>query len=398
MRRSIVSLVAIAALGLLAHPAAEAADQVKGELATAQAKLASALIEKLANRTAMVTVSPASVASAFGVISLGADPPMKSAIAKALGFAPQRAEDNLAALAAARGKLANASDTFQSVNRIVIAPTSPFNEILRARLENFGIDYSVADLSNPETAAKIDAWVKEVTQGAIPEILGGPIEDASFVALNALHFKGRWKTRFDRQLTATASFKGVNGIRGDVAMMHLGQAIRAFRQERNQERDFLAVDLPFVDERCSLVVVTTTDRPASAKQFAPVASWLSGSGFSLRSGDLSLPRFSLSAREDLIPVLDTLGLDEARHTDTALQGFAPGAKLSQVMQRTMVEVDEEGAEAAAATSVIMSRSLEADDAIHMVVDKPFVYALRDRATGLILAAGYVGQPPKGKTV
>jgi serine protease inhibitor len=199
-------------------------------------------------------------------------------------------------------------------------------------------------------------------------------------------------------LTATASFKGVNGIRGDVAMMHLGQAIRAFRQERNQERDFLAGDLPFVDERCSLVVVTTTDRPASAKQFAPVASWLSGSGFSLRSGDLSLPRFSLSAREDLIPVLDTLGLDEARHTDTALQGFAPGAKLSQVMQRTMVEVDEEGAEAAAATSVIMSRSLEADDAIHMVVDKPFVYALRDRATGLILAAGYVGQPPKGKTV
>jgi serine protease inhibitor len=381
----------------LAHPAAaaQAADQARAELAATQAKLAWALIEKLASRTAMITVSPASVASAFGVISLGADPPMKFAIAKALGFGPQRAEDSLAALAAVRGKLANASDTFQAANRIVIAPTSPLNETLRARLENFGVDYSVADLSNPQAAAKIDAWVKEVTQGAIPEILGGPVEAGSFVALNALHFKGRWKTRFDRQLTATTPFKGVDGNSGDVAMMHLGQAIRTFRHERYQSRDFVAVDLPFADDRCSLVVVTTTDRPASAKQFAPVANWLSGSGFSLRSGDLALPRFSVSAREDLMPVLDTLGLDKARHAATALDGFAPGAKLSQVVQRIMVEVDEEGAEAAAATSVIMSRSLEADDGIHMVVDKPFIYALRDSATGLILVAGYVGQPPKG---
>jgi serine protease inhibitor len=392
MRTPLVSLIVIAALGLPAHPAAEAIDPAKSELASAQANLAWALIEKLASRTGTVTVSPAGLASVFGIISLGADRAMKAAIAKALGFGPRQADDGLAALAAVRGKLANASDTFQSANRIVIAPTTPLNEGLRARLESFGIDYSVADLNDPEAAAKIDAWVGEVTQGAIPEILGGPVEEASFVALNALHFKGRWKTRFDRQLTVTASFKGINSNAGDVAMMHLGQAIRAFRQDRN----FVAVDLSFADERRSLVVVTTTDQPASAKEFAPVATWLSGSGFSLRSGDLALPRFSVSAREDLMPVLDSLGLDKARHADTALQAFAPGAMLSQVLQRTRVEVDEEGAEAAAASSVFMSRSLEADDAIHMVVDKPFIYALRDSATGLILVAGYVGQPPRGK--
>jgi serine protease inhibitor len=55
------------------------------------------------------------------------------------------------------------------------------------------------------------------------------------------------------------------------------------------------------------------------------------------------------------------------------------------------------AEAAAATAVMSSRALGADEAIHMVVEKPFVYALRDKVTGLILVAGYVGQPPKGKT-
>jgi serine protease inhibitor len=322
MRTSLVSLVAITVLGLLVHPAAEATDRAKDELATAQAKLARALIEKLASRTGTVTVSPASLALAFGIIRLGADPVMKTAIAKALTFGPQRAKDSLAVLAAVRGKLANTSDTF------VIAPTSPLNEILRARLENFGLDYSVADLSNPEAAAEADAWVKEVTQ----------------------------------------------------------------------ERDFVAVDLPFADERYSVVVVTTTDRPASAKLFAPVANWLSGSGVGLRFGDPARPRFSVTAREDLMPALDTLGLDKARHAATALRGFAPVAMLSHLVQGTMVDVDEEGAEAAAATSFIVSRSLKEDDAIHMVVDKPFIYTLRDSATRLILAAGYAGKPPKGKTV
>jgi serpin B len=70
--------------------------------------------------------------------------------------------------------------------------------------------------------------------------------------------------------------------------------------------------------------------------------------------------------------------------------------LSQVVQRAMIDIDEEGAEAAASTAVISSRALGADEAIHMVVDKPFVYALRDKVTGLILVAGYVGQPPKGR--
>jgi serine protease inhibitor len=63
----------------------------------------------------------------------------------------------------------------------------------------------------------------------------------------------------------------------------------------------------------------------------------------------------------------------------------------------MIDVDEEGAEAAAATAIMGTRSLESDDgSIHMVVDKPFIYALRDSVTGLILVAGYVGHPPKGK--
>jgi serine protease inhibitor len=84
-------------------------------------------------------------------------------------------------------------------------------------------------------------------------------------------------------------------------------------------------------------------------------------------------------------MLDALGLGEARHSASALRGLAPNAVLSQVIQRTMIDADEEGAGAAAAKG---TRALERDDGtIHMVVDKPFIYALRDSVTGLMRRGG-----------
>ncbi len=105
------------------------------------------------------------------------------------------------------------------------------------------------------------------------------------------------------------------------------------------------------------------------------------------------PRFGLAERSELLPVLDGLGLEKARRSPTALAGFGKGTLLTRVIQRASIEVDEEGAEAAAATAVTGMRALERDNALHMVVDKPFVFALRDRATGLILVAGYLGHAP-----
>src|SRR5215467_1134702 len=209
-------------------------------LAAAQAKLAFNLIEKVAGGPApQATVSPASLAAALNLVSIGADAKMKEAIAKALGFVPDRTDAAFAALEDMRDKLAHGGDTFVFADRIVFAPANPPNKFMQAGLDKFGVPYSIADLSSPEEAAKVDAWVKDVTKGAIPEILGGPVTKASFAALNALHFKSRWKAPFDPQLTAPALFTGVDGKSAAVAMMRLGKATRAFRQERVGERNFL---------------------------------------------------------------------------------------------------------------------------------------------------------------
>ncbi len=123
-----------------------------------------------------------------------------------------------------------------------------------------------------------------------------------------------------------------------------------------------------------------------------MADWLAGEGFEARPGEISMPRFRLAGSADLLATLDTLGLKPARLSPGALAGLSPaGMAIAQVLQRTEIRVDEAGTEAAAATAVTTTRAIATDFA-KVVVDKPFLFALRDAATGLVLLTGYVANP------
>jgi serine protease inhibitor len=372
--------------------AAEQTDN-RERVAAAQAKLAWDLIAHASkDGNADSTISPASLASAFANLAKGADAKMKAAVATTMGFETADTAKNLVALTKARAALAaETGDLLQSADRIVLDRSIAPPRHLAARLKNLGVDFTSEDLSKPEAVAKIDAWVNEVTKGAIPEILGEPIDNASFVVLNALHFKGQWKTPFDPHLTTQEPFQSADGTNGEVAMMRLSKAPRAYRTDDK----FIGIDLPFSNERFSLVVVTTTDKPAGVQDFAAAKDWLSGAGFTERKGDLLLPRFKMSERSELLPALDALGLDKGRQSPTALTRFGKATRLTSVVQRATIEVDEAGATAAAATAIVGRRAV--DDSLHMAVDKPFIFALRDHETGLILVAGYVGHAPSDQS-
>ena len=89
-----------------------------------------------------------------------------------------------------------------------------------------------------------------------------------------------------------------------------------------------------------------------------------------------------------MPALKALGLKPPN----ALPGFALGQlRLARAQQRVELKVDEEGTEASAATAVTALRSMEMNF-VKLVADKPFVFALRDATTGLIIVAGYVANP------
>jgi serpin B len=247
----------------------------------------------------------------------------------------------------------------------------------------------VDNLSNPEIVDRINRWVKDKTRELIPSILEEAPETLGLIAVNALYFKDKWQVQFDPAKTQAAPFQSLSS-NVDVSMMHSPVAKFAFRQDER----FIASELAYAHDDFRLVVVTTKSAPAGSADFAPVGAWLGGRGFEMRNGEIGMPKLSLSTVEELLQPLDAMGLRLARQRKDALEQFSDeDLIISRVVQKLELRLSEEGTEAAAATAVVTTRSLAHDDHVKMVVDKPFVFALRDRKTGLILFMGYVGAPP-----
>jgi serine protease inhibitor len=367
-------------------------------LLPAQLLLGHDLIDQLARakqKRPNIVVSPASLTCIFAFLHMGASAPMRRAIHHTLGFGDNAAD-------APDGDLEGVRSTAASIlhqtgengplvlaNMIVFDPVSQPYQLALVGLRTAGADVSVEDLRKAGTIEHINNWVKGRTKSLIPTILDEAPREPGLVALNALYFKDRWKTPFDPAETRVEKFHGLDGKSIDLPMMHLAEGEYAFRQNSA----FVAVELPYASEGYRLVVITSKHAPAGVNEFANVTGWLGGDGFMPLQGEVALPRFSVSGQEELLAALDVLGLGHARTSADALKGFtAVSQTISRVVQRTELRVNEEGTEAAAATAVTTMRGVSADGYVKMVVDKPFVFALRDRKSGFVLLEGYVAQP------
>ncbi|NGX95534.1 MAG: hypothetical protein G4V63_09990, partial [Candidatus Afipia apatlaquensis] len=247
----------------------------------------------------------------------------------------------------------------------------------------------VESLAEPKTIDLINRFVNDQTKGLIPAVLSKPPDDTGLIAINALHFKDRWQIPFDPARTRTASFQKADGNSIDVPMMHSSSGPYLFRQ--NDE--FVAVELSYATDDYKLVIVTTKNAPKHFRAFAPIADWLGGQGFALASGYVAIPKFASSDSADLLATLDSLGLKTARSEPGSLGGLSAEAqKISGIVQKTELRINEEGTVATAATAVVAELMNDRQNYVNLVVDKPFVFAMRDHRTGLVLVTGYIGEP------
>jgi serpin B len=283
---------------------------------------------------------------------------------------------------------------------MVMANLIAFDRVVKPKqlgmyaLSGAGADVLVDKLSDPRVIDRINAWAKEKTRDLIPQILDEAPETLGLVALNALYFKDRWQIPFDPSRTVPARFQTASGKPVDVQMMHSKVTEFRFRQDDR----FIAAELGYASENFKLVVATTKSAPAQPQEFAAVSTWLDGRGFDEANGEIALPKLKLSAAGELLQPLDMMGLALARHSPRSLQGFSDAPlEIARIFQKIELRLNEEGTEGAAVTAVMTTRGLKVaqPDHIKMVVDKPFVFALRDERTGLILFMGYVGAPPQG---
>ncbi|MBY3326183.1 serpin family protein [Rhizobium laguerreae] len=381
------TLLAGLAASLMALASAHAGDSKA--MLTAQAGLAAELIDRTLAKegAANIMVSPASLTAALGLASLGASDQGKAAIAKGLGFGGEVKGPEAVLDAMYQEKPAAPDAPLTTAVAIVFDDKLVLVPDALSMLAGHRIKPSIEDLDGPKSVEHINGWVKQATRGAIPVILDSP-PGGGFVSLGALSFKARWKTSFDRESPASP-FQRPDGSTISVPMMHLAGDGQKFRFDEK----FTAVDLAYAGGSYSMVVVAArSGKGVGGADLKALASWLQGEKFEAAKGEIFLPRFSLNDGRDLMPILNAMGVTPEKAKDAGFPGFTKeNISLARVLQKTMIKVDENGTQAAAATAVITERSID-PKLIRVVADARFAFALRDTRTGLLLAAGLIGDP------
>jgi serpin B len=262
----------------------------------------------------------------------------------------------------------------------------------------FDAEVEALDFAHPSAVDIINAWVHDETRGKIEEIVEPPIHPTSIMFLiNAVYFKGAWTHRFDKTKTTQSVFTGASGAAGTVPLMELRDTVPYTETET-----FQAIDLPYGGRAFSMTILLP--RPGVAMRDL-IASLSAGawsqvvSGLAPKEGTVYLPRFRLEWGKVLNETLQAMGMnvpfigglaDFSRLSDEAVQR---GLYISEVRQKTYVDVSEEGTEAAGVTSVEI-REFANPDHFTLRADRPFLFLIRERFSGTILFAGFLVESPK----
>jgi serpin B len=364
----------------------------------AQVRLTETLVDRLpSSRTDdNVVVSPAGVASALALMDIGTSERFRETSRALLGYDNSRAAaDDFKDLRNEIKDIGQGDDgaaaSYSFANAAVFDPGLRLEPTVLSQMQQTGADVSRRSLAEHSSVVAINDWVASKTNGRITDVVSDGLNPTGLIVLDAMYFKEDWANAFDPHLTRQASFRDRTGAASDVSMMQGAMTIPFRSNDR-----FAAVDLRYGSGRFSLVLVTTTDRPASFAEFVDVSSWLSGDNFMSANVRLQMPRFALHQTTDVLPALDAAGLATARGDAAAFRPMTPDRlDISAFLQKSYLGVNERGTEAAAATTVAIPQGLPPKDAA-VTFDKPFVFALRDQDTGLILLSGYIGRVPSAQ--
>jgi len=272
----------------------------------------------------------------------------------------------------------------------------PFLETFLSDLEkHYGAGMNRVDfVTNAEGArGEINAWVEDRTREKIKDLIPpGVLGPATTLVLtNAIYFKGLWEIQFDTKATEVAPFHGERA-ETSVSLMRRKDDYRYLETE-----DLQVIELPYQGDGASMVVVLPRENLAGGLATVEKAltserldEWSTGLG--KQEVTVHLPRFEMTwgtaeLRDDLI----ALGMHDVFRGDAADLSGMDGTKtlfVSNVLHKAFVEVNEEGTEAAAATAVVTLKASFQEPTVFRA-DRPFLFLIRDTATGAILFMGRV---------
>jgi serpin B len=367
-------------------------------LAAAEAGFATDLYGQLAGTKGNVIFSPSSVWAVLAMLLIGADGPTATQLRSALHLTGVTDNEVVAAAAALGQQVTPLAEDPQNgvltTNELWPRQGHPVNpRFVEALRQGWAATVQEIAFGNPTQAATtIDEAVSAATHGLIPRLLSAQVltPPPELVVTDAVYLHATWAYPFDPNETAPAPFYG-NTTTTVATMNETAQFGYA------REAGYQIIVLPYAGGRLEMTILLPNG------DLAPLQRELERRGLTdLASGTqptnvaLSLPRFTVSSQQSLNRYLKLLGITDAFDPATAdFAGIGPKPLfLSDVVHQAVVKVAEKGTIAAAATAAVggLGAAGPPPATVFVAVNRPFLFAITDRATGTPFFFGRVESP------
>lgn len=335
-------------------------------------------------------VSPFSLKMAMSLAANGADGTTKDEILTAFGI------DNLDSYNTAAKELIERYEGTSSV-KLNVANSIWLNKDVAGKDIKFTDEYkklvseyykgTASEEDAKNIAMKINSWVEKKTNNKIKNLL--PEGDAKFlsVLVNTIYFKGEWAEQFEEYATKEEDFTDRNGKVEKTDFMHKIERYRFYEDENMK-----MVRVPYKGGKTAMYLVLPTNEDKM-----DIATALDNmNSYKVR---LSFPKFKTEYSLSFKEILKHIGIEkafekwEAEFDEVMFKGVKEGENVyvDDVLQKTFIEVDENGTEAAAATAVIMNKETSIGPGMEEIkefkADRPFIYFIRDDVTHEVLFIG-----------
>ena len=271
----------------------------------------------------------------------------------------------------------------RTANRIFVRPGLDLQtEFLDIATADFGAPITEADFAGAaeEVVAEVNGWVSDQTDGFIPSIVNNFDPGTVFALLNAIFLDATWQSDFETK--GDRPFAGLDGNTAEVPSFGGRSTFPKLIQE-----NLTALEIPYGGGELAMLILMPSDLETyeaslNSDTFNEVVDALESADI-----EITVPNWQLSSELDLMQLLSPLGLPaNPWNFERLVNG---GTSLDIIArQRARIEVDENGTRAAAVTAVAGITSVPEP----LIIDRPFVYALRDRTTGAVLFTGRVVAP------
>ncbi|GMS80782.1 hypothetical protein PENTCL1PPCAC_2957, partial [Pristionchus entomophagus] len=343
---------------------------------SASTEFALSLLRAASGHTENFVISPFSLGAALAVVHDGAKEDTQEQLTKLLGntLSPAEVSSLYSSLTSALSEKNSAVIT-SVANRFFLDKEFTLKSDYQSHVEklyNAGAE-NINFKEGDACANHVNSFVNKNTGGMIPQLVTADAFSANAVAvlINAVYFKGEWETQFNKDATQTKPFHGIAGDR-DTSFMYANKLNTRY----SLNDDLAVVSLAYKDPSYSLVVLMPSGDFGEWRA-SLTAEKLQGAIDNLHTGkiNLELPKFKIESTTDGKDVLQKSGVSRIFDDSANLKGISDqDLYVSKIVHKAVIEVSEEGTEAAAATGITFELCSFVPTP-ELVFDRPFVYAI-----------------------